>query len=1071
MDGCDAAAGCTATNADGVGCDDDNPCTTGDSCGGGACQAGSAKACASGKDCVVGECSLVTGKCAWKNAPAGKACDDGSLCTSDDGCDEGQCAGKKVDCDDASPCTNDACKADKGCTHTAKTGDCDDGSKCTEKDACAEGKCVGTAVLCSDDDPCTDDACDAAKGCTYTPNKAPCDDKDACTDKDTCADGKCAGAAITCDDANPCTTDACLPASGCTVTVNDKDCDDGDSCTEKDACVKGKCVGTAKDCDDGNPCTTDSCEDKVGCAFAANTKACASSDPCVGGMACKNGKCQGGVKKDCDDKDPCTADSCDPKTGCVHAVGGATAGKPCDDGNPCTKDDKCDDKAGKCSGTDTVCDAGTPCLKGACDPKIGKCSFTANDGAACDNDGTACTADTCKTGKCLAGPKKDCNTGNVCVVGSCVDKTGKCDFQSKDGASCSDGDGCTDPDLCKGTKCIAGAPKSCDDKSACTTDKCDSKTGKCVFTPLKEGDACDNLPCQDKQTCKAGKCQGGQPKNCDDGDKCTIDSCDVKTGKCAHVTDDKNPACCNKQPWLEDFEKELKGWKSDPPVQGVAWSRYTFSKSGYTKSGKSALKLGAPKAETFSGFTSSSKFMWIEGGSVTVPAGKQASLTVDAKIDITGYYANYHRLYVYAKYKGRNFLLASIYGKPGQWQTVTKDISALAGKAFSLRIGGRIYGTSFSSASGVGIVVDDIRVTSTCKTKTCAYTSQCGTLLCLQGTCSNGTCSYVDNCCQTANDCKTDICTTATCSFYACQYKKKPNCCAAKDDCDDNNPCTVDACPAAGGPCSHTKIKGCCLSNSQCNDNNACTVDACKSNKCSHTNACCKDAGDCDDGDDKCTKDTCESGKCKHTPTGAQGCCTPEVAAWHFNDAKQADGFTFSKCKPGSSFYFPSGCQKVSGTSPTQGWQVWTNAMSSTSPAGALYYGDPKSNTYNFGASAGTVRTPVMKVPAKGKSTVEFQIWWHHEASYAYDRNYVSLWVDGKRLYVPPNNYPKYGYLWYANMSGYNSQKQWKKFSYDVSAHAGKSIQLEFYFNSVDAASNVYGGVLVDDIKLLRSCK
>ena len=30
---------------------------------------------------------------------------------------------------------------------------------------------------------------------------------------------------------------------------------------------------------------------------------------------------------------------------------------------------------------------------------------------------------------------------------------------------------------------------------------------------------------------------------CDDGDPCTIDSCDVKTGFCAHENDASNPAC------------------------------------------------------------------------------------------------------------------------------------------------------------------------------------------------------------------------------------------------------------------------------------------------------------------------------------------------------------------------------------------------------------------------------------------------------------------------------------------------------------------------------------------------
>jgi hypothetical protein len=57
-------------------------------------------------------------------------------------------------------------------------------------------------------------------------------------------------------------------------------------------------------------------------------------------------------------------------------------------------------------------------------------------------------------------------------------------------------------------------PKVCNDKNACTTDKC--VNGKCTFTP----------------------------KKCDDANKCTTDSCDPKTGTCKNVAivcDDGNP--------------------------------------------------------------------------------------------------------------------------------------------------------------------------------------------------------------------------------------------------------------------------------------------------------------------------------------------------------------------------------------------------------------------------------------------------------------------------------------------------------------------------------------------------
>jgi len=55
------------------------------------------------------------------------------------------------------------------------------------------------------------------------------------------------------------------------------------------------------------------------------------------------------ANKDCDDKNPCTDDSCNAATGqCLHPFNKAT----CDDNNACTANDKCDGK-GKCRGTET----------------------------------------------------------------------------------------------------------------------------------------------------------------------------------------------------------------------------------------------------------------------------------------------------------------------------------------------------------------------------------------------------------------------------------------------------------------------------------------------------------------------------------------------------------------------------------------------------------------------------------------------------------------------------------------------------------------------------------------------
>jgi hypothetical protein len=71
----------------------------------------------------------------------------------------------------------------------------------------------------------------------------------------------------------------------------------------------------------------------------------------------------------CDDQNPCTDDSCDSASGCVHAQ------HVCDDGSSCT-DDSCDPASG-CVATPRNCDDGDCCTNDACDETTG-CFHTPN---------------------------------------------------------------------------------------------------------------------------------------------------------------------------------------------------------------------------------------------------------------------------------------------------------------------------------------------------------------------------------------------------------------------------------------------------------------------------------------------------------------------------------------------------------------------------------------------------------------------------------------------------------------------------------------------------------------------
>jgi len=615
-DSCDLANGCSNSAKEGA-CDDGSLCTVDDACKDGKCTPGAAKICAADDNpCTDAGCNADKGCVQLANKAT---CTDSNACTAGDLCVDTACApGKAVDCDDGSPCTKDACDMAQGCTQTALEGGCDDGDNCTKGDVCAAGKCVpGAKIPCDDDDVCTTDSCDAKKGCVFALNTAPCDDGDPCTVKDACSNGKCAGGAKNkCEDGNPCTEGTCSSKDGCTQKPTIGFCDDGDACTDLDICKDGKCKsGDGPDCDDKDACTDDTCDPKTGkCVHTQNSGPCEDGDLCTTGDKCNAGKCITGTKKNCDDGNTCTSESCNSKVGCVvlQQLG------ECDDGNACTKGDSC--SGGKCvAGGALNCDDGKVCSADACDPKTG-CTYSHNT-APCE-DGNKCTGpDKCDKGKCVTGAAIKCNDNNSCTVDACKNASG-CAYTPKAGAGTPACDGTT-----WGGRCYRGykvnhtwlqAEATCKQWGGHLASIASSKENAQVYALMgktcgnnnggwigltdaaKEGTwlwsdgtkysyknwnkgepnnflgnedrvhmigggtwndhnnsvkigcyVCERalpLACNDASACtladtcnKAGKCVG-KALNCDDGNGCTVDSCDKKTG-CKHVKAKEGSVC------------------------------------------------------------------------------------------------------------------------------------------------------------------------------------------------------------------------------------------------------------------------------------------------------------------------------------------------------------------------------------------------------------------------------------------------------------------------------------------------------------------------------------------------
>jgi len=212
--------GCTYSQPEGVICDDNNKCTAGDTCKGGACISGPAVACNDNNGCTLDKCNASTGKCDYQIFPNGINCDDSKPCTTADKCLVGKCVGQlNAFCEDGEPCTADDCDTTGACIHKSNDGAaCTDGNACSQDDACGLGKCLaGKQVVCNDNNKCTDDLCDPKAGCVHKPKEVgkACSDG-ICSKGGKCdAQGKCAGEIGQCDDDDPCTDDTCTTATGC----------------------------------------------------------------------------------------------------------------------------------------------------------------------------------------------------------------------------------------------------------------------------------------------------------------------------------------------------------------------------------------------------------------------------------------------------------------------------------------------------------------------------------------------------------------------------------------------------------------------------------------------------------------------------------------------------------------------------------------------------------------------------------------------------------------------------------------------------------------------------------------
>lgn len=557
---------------------------------------------------------------------------------------------------------------------------------------------------------------------------------------------------------------------------------------------------------------------------------------CLKPGTCTRGQCTyapGPAAALCDDHDSCTTgDLCDAQGGCkggalacnappVPTCASASTSLVYDPVGVCgsgvcafvSRTVQC---AGGC--TNGVC-KGDPCEGVTCNQPPGSCYAAAGvcvggacsytmlaNGSACTDGNECTTADTCQAGLCRGGSPLVCADADACTGDMCDPARGCVHPVRANGFPCDDKNSCTSTDVCRTGACH-GETLACDDGNGCTVDTCDIKTGGCQHLPIAEGTACtDQSVCTTNDVCTVGKCVG-QAVSCDDKNACTVDACDATAG-CRYVPAVDGANCTDQSPCT----------RNDMCVAGVCKGEGLSCDDANpcTKDMCNPQKQMCDHMPAGQGVSCDDKNACTGGdrcGSTGVCAGAAVSCddgnpcTAESCDPIKG--CGYTRL----------------------TNGITCDDQDPC-TSVSQCLGGVCLGTA-------GLSCDDAKQ---CTVDSCDLVS---------GLCSHVVATDGSSCGGPAG-CKAGQCAGGTCADIM------------SNACDDMNPCSAEACNADGS-CTRTNVADGIV----CDDGSACsTGDRCASGLCKGV------VNTCDDGN-SCTTDVCGAdGTCGRTAVATGTGCS-----------------------------------------------------------------------------------------------------------------------------------------------------------------------------------------------------
>ena len=564
---------------------------------------------------------------------------------------------------------------------------------------------------------------------------------------------------------------------------------------------------------------------------------------------------------------------------------------------------------------------------------------------------------------------------------------------------------------------------------------------------------CGDDDCDDRNACTVDRCSDHVCAHafdlCDDENECTLDSCNVQTG-CDHLA---LPGCCPLTlQWQQGFETgDAAGFEvsdlarntrpeTDPLDRPVVWNVTTHR----ARSGAYSLYGGDPTTFRYD------NGRWVSSRAVSPPFPLDAErpsalvfwvfLGVEAGTGIdtlnVGVETEVGFVPLWAK---------DAWVPLRDWHRVSVDLSAFRGQTVR-------FVFHFDTMDGryndyEGIYIDDLAVGLACAAPTCGTDADCddGNSCTLESCGAEGRCDFAayPGCCVNPADCRDgDACTLDACHDGACRWLPDPlgDCCDLDTECDDGDRCTADSCH--DHRCRHVPSgePRCCAADADCATLDPCFAGVCDDEgACRTERVCCESDAECADPNDLCVIGRCQtSGACDIAPSGQPGCCEREVFTADFDTGGLAD---FA----------------LENEDASVGWTLH-GGVGTQSETPALYYGRPSAGDYDSGSrNRGTARTRPITLPTAVETRLEFRMLLDVEPGATHDTLRVDVRVRDIRLTI-----------W--EKTPQTPMLTWFDVGVDVSAFGGEAIQFEWEFDTRDAEGNDRGGVYVDDVVLRSTC-